>query len=63
VVFPGWWVELRTKPKNLWILNDKALPGFLAKEPARMSQEQVSMAQAHLEAFIRSRASLDQMRA
>jgi len=56
VVFPGWWIEIKSRPKRLWVLNEKALPGFLAKEPARLSAEQISMACFHLEAFIRGRA-------
>lgn len=56
VVFPGWWIEIKSRPKRLWVLNEKALPKFLAKEPARLSAEQISMACFHLEAFIRGRA-------
>lgn len=54
VVFPGWWIEYKAKPRDFWLLNDKMLPGFLAKEPNRLSSEQTSMACFHLEAFVRS---------
>lgn len=65
VVFPGWWIETKSKPKRLWVINDKMLAGFLAKEPVRLSADQLSMACFHLEAFIRTRmpeAYLEQCR-
>lgn len=55
IVFPGWWVEIKSKPSRLWVINDKALPKFLAREKLRLAEDQVTMARSHLEAFIRSR--------
>jgi hypothetical protein len=55
VVFPGWWVEVKTKPKRHWVINDKMLSAFLAKEPIRLTIDEQAMAKSHLEAFIRSR--------
>ena len=54
VVFPGWWIEIKAKPSRLWVINDKALPKFLAREKERLTPERVSMAKFHLEAFIRT---------
>ena len=54
ILFPGWWIESKSRPTGLWVINDKALPKFLAREKPRLSEEQTSMAKFHLEAFIRS---------
>jgi hypothetical protein len=55
ILIPGWWIETRSKPSNLWIVNDKALPKFLAREKRRLEDDEVAMAKFHLETFIRSR--------
>jgi hypothetical protein len=55
IVFPGWFIEKTGESKKpLWVLEPKALPGFLAKEPARMSPEDVKLATYHLSRHIRS---------
>lgn len=55
VVFPGWWVEQKSASTNqIWVLNEKALPKFLAHEPRRLSEDDVSLASFHLSRFIRS---------
>jgi hypothetical protein len=53
IVFPGWWVETNARPSGLWVINDKALPKFLANEKPRLRSEDIFMAKTHLEAFIR----------
>ena len=55
IVFPGWWVEIKARPSGLWVINDKALPGFLARERARLNVEEVSTAKSQLEMFIRAK--------
>jgi len=55
VLFPGWLIEDSGDTKRrLWVLEPKALPGFLGKEPQRMSPEDVKLASFHLSRFIRS---------
>jgi hypothetical protein len=58
VVFPGWWVEIASPPRRLWVLNDKMLRASLAKAPVRLSPERISMAKFHIEAFTRSQAGV-----
>jgi nuclease-like protein len=55
VVFPGWFVEPQKSASKLdvWILEPKALEGFLAHEPVRLTPSDVSLAAFHLSRFIR----------
>jgi Nuclease-related domain len=55
VLFPGWYVEQgKGSLRDVWVLNPKALPDFLANEPAVLSTEDVKLASFHLSRFIRS---------
>lgn len=54
VVFPGWSIEQRPgSTRQVRVLEPKALPGFLAHEPAVLSPEDVKLAGFHLSRFIR----------
>lgn len=54
VLFPGWFIENSGASwKELWVLEPKALPAFLAKEKAVISPEDVKLATFHLSRFIR----------
>ena len=54
IVFPGWFVEQSPgSTKELWVLEPKALPAFLSREPASLSDEQVKLLSFHLSRFIR----------
>jgi hypothetical protein len=53
VVFPGWYVQVHSKPSGLWILNDKQLPSFLANERERLAAHEIAIAKDYLEAYIR----------
>jgi len=54
VVFPGWYIE-RTAggPRDVWVLEPKALPAFLAQEPEQLRPEDVHLASFHLSRFVR----------
>ena len=55
IVFPGWWVEQRKDSKReVWVLEPKALPSFLAHEPEILAADDVQLASYHLAQFIRS---------
>ena len=55
VLFPGWFIEdAGATSRRLWVLEPKALPGFLDREPHRASAEDVKLASFHLSRFIRS---------
>jgi hypothetical protein len=54
-VFPGWFVEQQAAgSKALWVLEPKALPGFLSNEPAVLASEDVKLASYHLSRIVRS---------
>ncbi len=54
IVFPGWFIENTNNSfKSIWVLEPKALPAFLSKEPTRLPQEAVNMASYHLSRLIR----------
>ena len=54
VVFPGWFVKQAPgSTRDIWILEPKALPGFLAHETARLSPEDVKLIGFHISRFIR----------
>ncbi len=56
ILFPGWYVEQpKGTPREVWVLNPKALPAFLENEPARLSKEDVSLICFHLSRFNRAR--------
>lgn len=55
IVFPGWFVSNSPGAfKEVWVLEPKALPAFLSKEPARLSREEIKMASFHLSRLIRT---------
>lgn len=55
VVFPGWYIEQSEETlRSIWILEPKALPKFLDKEPQRLDPEDVTLASYHLSRFIRA---------
>lgn len=44
VVFPGWFVENRTKKaSDVWVLNPKGLPTFIQHEPVQLKPEDVAL--------------------
>ena len=54
ILFPGWFVEpLPRSIQNLWVLEPKALSGFLKQERAVLAPDDVAMASTHLSRFIR----------
>ena len=55
VVFPGWYVEASPGAhRPVWVMEPKGLPAFLAREPVRLSAEDVKLAAFHLSRFVRS---------
>lgn len=54
IVFPGWFIENTNNSfKSIWVLEPKALPAFLSKEPTRLPVEDVKLASYHLSRLIR----------
>lgn len=56
VLFPGWYVQptAEAKASDVWVLNPKALPGFVKNSQEQLSQEDVSMAALHLSRYVRT---------
>ena len=55
VVFAGWFIEqAEGSLRNMWVLEPKALPKFLAAAPQRLAPEEVNLASFHLARFIRA---------
>lgn len=55
VVYPGWFVEQKADAtRQVWVLEPKALPGFLAHQRETLTSEDVKLASFHLSRFIRA---------
>lgn len=55
VVFPGWFIEQSEGTlRSIWVLEPKALPKFLTRQPQQLSPEDVRLACYHLSRFIRA---------
>ena len=55
VLFPGWFVEQKAETRReIWVLEPKALPTFLANAPKVLTEERIKMVSGHLARFIRS---------
>ncbi len=55
VVYPSWWVEQTNKqrPREIWVLEPKALPKFIEHAPEVMPTEDVALAAYHLSRYVR----------
>lgn len=55
VLFPGWFIEhAKGAFDQVWVLEPKALPAFLEREPRRLEIDQVRIASYHLSRYIRT---------
>jgi hypothetical protein len=54
ILFPGWYTEKVKGGEEIWILNPKALPTFLANEPIRLKETDVHLIAFHLSRYIRT---------
>jgi hypothetical protein len=57
ILFPGWWVEQQggNSTRDLWVLEPKAIRGFLEHQPVALEGDKISMTASHLMRFIRVR--------
>lgn len=55
LVFPGWFVENTRKVRqlDLWVLNPKALPSFLDREPVTLAAAEVALVSSRLADCVR----------
>jgi len=56
VAFPGWFVEQRGPRGDVWVLEPKALPAFIASAPVMVADSDVALAAYHLSRYVRSEA-------
>ena len=54
VVFPGWFIDDKRKSKLVWVLEPKALPGWIEKESVSICPEDVRLASYHLSRYCRT---------
>lgn len=53
VLFPGWYIkDSRKNRRDLWVLEPKVLPKWLANERAVLAPDEIAMASAHLSRYI-----------
>jgi Nuclease-related domain len=57
VVFPGWFVEQRAPRGPVWVLEPKALPAFIEKEPENVLPGDVALASFHLSRYLRNKVN------
>lgn len=56
IVFPGWFVERTTRgASDVWVLEPKALPAFLAQRERILPPEDVKLASFHLSRYVREK--------
>jgi hypothetical protein len=57
VVYPGWYIEQTTEAKksDVWVLNPKALPAFIAHRQETMNPREFHMFSLHLDMYIRAK--------
>ena len=56
IVFPGWFIEPTSdaKASDIWVLNPKGLPTFIANSKEKLTSEDVNLVTFHLSRYIRS---------
>ena len=54
IVFPGWYIENRIKRSDIWILEPKALPTYIANSPKILPQDKVKLISNHISNYIRT---------
>jgi hypothetical protein len=56
LVFPGWFVQptVEARSSEVWVLNPKALPSFIANSRQMLSTEDVNLIAYHLSRYLRA---------
>jgi hypothetical protein len=56
VLFPGWFIEptAESKQSDVWVLNPKALPSFIANSREQLVSEDLNLVAYHLSRFVRT---------
>ncbi len=56
VLYPGWYVENMPANSEVWVLNEKAFPTFVANGKKNLPPEDVSLITFHLKRYVIARA-------
>ena len=56
IVFPGWFIEPTSdaKASDIWVLNPKGLPTFIANSKDKMTSEDMNLVSFHLSRYVRT---------
>jgi len=56
VVFPGWFIEPTSEARSsdVWVLNPKGLPTFIANSSAKLDDSEINMIAYHISRYVRS---------
>lgn len=54
IAFPGWFIQQTGASADVWVLEPKALRGFLSHESPALSREDIKLASFHLSRLIRT---------
>lgn len=54
VLYPGWFTGKHPKGAEVWVLNPKNLPAFLAHEDHSLSHEDVKLVSYHISRYVRT---------
>ncbi len=52
MIFPGWFVKKMPENADVWVLNHKALPTFIANSQAKLAVEDVALVTFHLKRYV-----------
>ena len=55
-LYPGWYIQRRCHSPQVWVLNEKYLPGWLDHEPETLTKSDVRRLAAVLEDYVRGRS-------
>lgn len=53
LLFPGWWIEGTSSGKDVWVLEPKALPGWLEQERPGLAREDAALYASRLAGHVR----------
>lgn len=56
IVFPGWFIQPTSdaKSSDIWVLNPKGLPTFIANSKDKMTSEDMNLVSFHLSRYVRT---------
>jgi len=62
ILFPGWFVDRMPQGADVWVLNEKALPTFIANARERLASDDIALITFHLKRCILAETQAEQAR-